>query len=238
MMELSALRHATMTARAPKHGLNDTATDDHSATLPLETSARRLAADPTNALTCFAPPPEALIELSARDDLPDSHDPAAPSMAFGARAFAALPEDAPEWMRAARVMADGLEESIARGNVDEVERAAIERAWYAWTLGGATPRQVLKTAHLVRRAHQVIQSSAASASEAAMRDAAEVLHANLPLAVRQTLPFERVLWVVRRLRDQPDPWVAVVEGAAELLGWKDYARVYAANVIRAVIQQK
>jgi hypothetical protein len=159
-------------------------------------------------------------------------------MPFAAKAFSALPDDAPEWMRAARVLADSLEECIRSGNVDDLEQAAIERAWYAWTLGGATPRHVLKTAHLVRRAHEALQAHQQQMTERFVRDCAEVMHANLPAAVRQTLPFERVVWVAHLLRAQADPWVAVVEGTAELLGWKDYARVHASNVIRSVIQQK
>ncbi len=39
------------------------------------------------------------------------------------------------------------------------------------------------------------------------------------------------------MRGQPDPWVAIVESTADLLGWKDYARVHAAYVIREVIKQ-
>jgi hypothetical protein len=219
--------------------LEITVADDNALTLPLEHQDRRLPVDPTNALTRFAPPTEALIELSAREEFPDSREPGGPpSMPFAAKAFSALPDDAPEWMRAARVLADSLEECIRSGNVDDLEQAAIERAWYAWTLGGATPRHVLKTAHLVRRAHEALQAHQQQMTERFVRDCAEVMHANLPAAVRQTLPFERVVWVAHLLRAQADPWVAVVEGTAELLGWKDYARVHASNVIRSVIQQK
>lgn len=199
---------------------------------------RRLAVDPTQIVTAYAPPAEELVALSARADVPESSDPGGvPSQSPANRAYAALPSEAPEWMRAARVMADALEECIRRGNVDPLEQAAIERAWYSWTLGGATPRQVLKVAHLVRRAHDAIRRSSRAGYETTLRDCAEVLHANLPLAVRHTVPFERAVWVVRNLREEGDPWGAVVEGTAELLGWKDYARVHAAYVISAVIQQ-
>jgi hypothetical protein len=202
--------------------------------------AHRLPIDPGHALTAYAPPPEDLVALSARVDLPEASDPYAsgvPSQDPATKAYSALPTDAPEWMRAARVMSDALESCIRRGNIDYLEQAAIERAWYAWTLGGATPRQVLRVAHVVRRAHDAMRQSARATSEEAARDCAEVLHASLPSVVRQTIPLERALWVVRGMRDEPDPWVAVVEGTAELLGWKDYARVHAAYVISAVIQQ-
>jgi len=238
MIAFPLSRQPEMTRSTTERELDDTLGDDNTLTLPLENQGRRLPIDPQNALTRFSPPTEALIAFSAREEFPDSLDPNLPSMPVAARTFSALPHDAPEWMRAARVLADSLEECIRTGSVDELEQAAIERAWYAWTLGGATPRHVLKTAHLVRRAHEAIQASPVSNAENLVRDCAAVLHANLPPPVRQTLPFERVVWVARLLRAQPDPWVAIVEGTAELLGWKDYARVHASNVIRSVIQQK
>jgi hypothetical protein len=51
------------------------------------------------------------------------------------------------------------------------------------------------------------------------------------------MPFERALYIVRKLHDEADHWVAIVDGTAELLGWKDYARVHAASVVRAVIER-
>jgi hypothetical protein len=223
-----------MPERPASHDLDDTVT-----LLKGPPGERRLPADPTHAVTAYAPPPEDLVALSARAEWPDSADATQPvaSQTSAARAFSALPANAPEWMRAARVMTDALEECIQRGQIDPLEQAAIERAWYSWTLGGATPRQVLKVAHLVRRAYDAMGRSARAGHEATIRDCAEVLHGNLPAAVKQAVPLERAVWVVRAIREMPDPWVAVVEGTAELLGWKDYARVHAAYVISAVIQQ-
>jgi hypothetical protein len=51
------------------------------------------------------------------------------------------------------------------------------------------------------------------------------------------MPFERALYIVRKLHDEADHWAAIVDGTAELLGWKDYARVHAASVVRAVIER-
>jgi hypothetical protein len=195
----------------------------------------QLHVDPNQMLTAFAPPAAELVELSARDPVPESE--VVSSQHPATRAFAELPPDAPEWMRAARVMADALEACLARRSVDYLEQAAIERAWYAWTLGGATPKQVLRVAHIVRRAHEALGRSNRASHEDAIRSCAEVLHNSLPHSVRQTIPLERALWVVRQLREQPDPWVAMVEGTADLLGWKDFARVHAAYVIREVIKQ-
>jgi hypothetical protein len=43
--------------------------------------------------------------------------------------------------------------------------------------------------------------------------------------------------VVRKLRTEADAWTAVVEGATQLLGWNDYARMHAASVLRSVIER-
>jgi hypothetical protein len=56
--------------------------------------------------------------------------------------------------------------------------------------------------------------------------------------VRDRMPLERAVHVVRRLRDEADSWAAIVEGTSELLGWKDHARTHAATVIRALLEQQ
>ncbi|HMR74758.1 MAG TPA: hypothetical protein PKD61_06590 [Polyangiaceae bacterium] len=196
----------------------------------------QLPVDPNHMLTAFAPPAAELVELSVRDPAPES-EAAVSSLHPAAQAFAELPPDAPEWMRAARVMADALEACLARRSVDYLEQAAIERAWYAWTLGGATPKQVLRVAHIVRRAYEALGRSNRADHEDTIRSCGEVLHASLPSSVRETVPLERAVWVVRQMREQSDPWLAMVEGTADLLGWKDFARVHAAYVIREVIKQ-
>ena len=63
-----------------------------------------------------------------------------------------------------------------------------------------------------------------------------VLQAGLPSALRDRMPFERTLLVVRQVHGTPDLWAAVVEGSAELLGWTHYAKIHAATVIRAAIE--
>ena len=51
------------------------------------------------------------------------------------------------------------------------------------------------------------------------------------------MPVERAVQVVRKLRTEADAWTAVVEGATQLLGWNDYARMHAASVLRSVIER-
>jgi hypothetical protein len=191
-------------------------------------------ADPQQAVSQYAPPSSDLQALVQRVDLPESSE-SVPSRTRDLRG--PLPPGSPDWMRAARTLADALEACIALGRVDPVKHAAIARAWAAWALGGARPEDVLKVAHLVSRAHRAIRETQRAQLDVAYRDCADVLYSGLPSMIRQRMPFERVMLVVRELRYQADAWAAVVEGTSELLGWKDYARTHAASVIRAVIEQ-
>ena len=59
----------------------------------------------------------------------------------------------------------------------------------------------------------------------------------MPTSIRERMPFERALFVVRKLHDEADHWAAIVDGTGELLGWKDYGRMHAAAIIRAVIER-
>ncbi len=142
-------------------------------------------------------------------------------------------------MRAARALADWLEERISTGSVDPVEQAAIARTWAAWSMSGASEAHILRVAHLVGRAHGAIRSTPRQNQplQAACQACAAVLHSSLPTGIRERMPFERALFVVRKLHEEADHWAAIVDGTAELLGWKDYARVHAASVLRAMIER-
>jgi hypothetical protein len=147
--------------------------------------------------------------------------------------------DEPEWRRAASALATWLEERIAHESIDAIEQAAIARAWAAFCLGGVTEPQILRVAHMVQRAHSAIRESPRGHYDlqAAFQAAAGVLHAGLPMPIKQRMPLDRVVYVVRRLREEADAWTAIVEGTTELLGWTDYARVHAATAIRAVLER-
>jgi hypothetical protein len=149
------------------------------------------------------------------------------------------PTDEPEWRRAATALADWLAARIAQGHVEPVEQAAIARAWAAFCLGGVSEPQILRVAHIVQRAHTAIRESPRGQQDlqAAFHAAAGVLHAGLPTAIKARMPLERVVYVVRRLREEADAWTAIVQGTTELLGWTDYARVHAATAIRAVLER-
>jgi hypothetical protein len=107
-------------------------------------------------------------------------------------------------------------------------------------MGGAGEALVLKVAHLVMRAHSAlgdVQIDNVEKLNTAHLGAARVLQAGLPSALRTSMPFERVLLVIRQIHATRDPWSAVVQGTAELLGWTDYARIHAAAVIRNTIER-
>lgn len=192
--------------------------------------------DPKFAVTPFRVEGDELESLEGRVDLPETTEQAETETR---RLRYSEPPAAPDWMRAARVMSEWLRERVARGDVTPQEEAAIARTWAAFSLAGSTEPQIHKVAHLVRRAHSAIRSSQRLAGEmqAAIRDGAGVLHAGLPSAIRDRMPLERAIQLVRGLRDEADGWAAVVDGVSELLGWKDYARLHAAAAIHAVIER-
>lgn len=208
------------------------------ATWPLfgDVAAPAFPAHPATTVHQLAPPSADLAALAGRAPLSETgkHSERQQQKLTGA-----LGPEAPEWVRAASSLAAWLEERIARGSVEPVEQAAIARAWAAFCLGGATEPQILRVAHVVQRAHAAIRESPRGQQDlqAAFHAAAGVLHAALPGVIRQRMPLERVVYVVRRLREEADAWTAIVQGTTELLGWTDYARVHAATAIRAVLER-
>jgi hypothetical protein len=191
--------------------------------------------DPSNLLTAYAPPSQDLLEL-ARVEVPDSGGP--DSLRQTTVQLPPMAPNTPEWVRAARAMADAFEQCIERGEVDPLERAAIERAWFAWTMGGVTPRQVMRVMRLVSHAHRGLTETHRDRLHLAIEDAALLLYNGLPSVVRSTVPLDRVRRIVQGLTQQADAWIAVVEGTVELLGWKDFAQAHAASILRNVIDRE
>ncbi len=191
--------------------------------------------DPQQTFVPYAPPSAELERLEGAELPPETNE----QVERDARKLKeSLPPLAPEWMRAARALADWLEKRIAAGDVDTGEQAAIARTWAAFALGGATDPQILRVAHIVHRAHVAIRELPRDDRlHIALRSAASVLHIALPTRIRNRMPLERAVYLTRVLHDELDSWAAIVEGTAELLGWKDYARVHAASVIRAVLEK-
>ncbi len=199
---------------------------------------RRFAGDPSETLSIYTPQSGVLRELSELADLPESTGEEAEAVR---RLRDSMPAPAPDWMRAAQTLVNQLSALLAAGHeIAPMHEAAVARAWAAWSMGGASEAHVLRVAHLVMRAHGALRDLTREGVEAlnsAHVSAARVLFAGLPSAIRASMPFERVLLVIRHIHGVSDPWAAIVQGTAELLGWTDYVRIHAAAVIRSAIER-
>ncbi len=221
-----------MTAEVPKRR-------SFGATWPLfgDSPEPAFPADPSAAVVGLAPPSADLRALAVQSQpTPQLNRQAAREQK---RLRESLPPSAPEWLRAAHALAEWLEQRVTRGAVDPMEQAAIARAWAAFCLAGVSDPQILRVAHLVQRAHRAIRDTPRTSPDlaGAFNSAAAVLHAGLPTQVRQRMPLERAVFVVRKLYEEADAWTAIVDGTTELLGWTDYARLHAASAIRAVLER-
>jgi hypothetical protein len=205
-------------------------------TWPLFGDSQPFPADPERTVNDFEPLPAALAALKTSNEPPDSTERVAREVR---QMRESLPPGAPEWMQAARALADWLEIRIKRGQVTPVEEAAIARTWAAFSLGGVTNQQLFKIARVVQRAHSAIRETRPGTDlTAAINACAGVLYAGLPRLVRERMPLPRAVGTIAKLHEQPDGWAAIVEGVADLAGWKDYARIHAASVIRAVVESR
>jgi len=210
------------------------------ATWPLfgDAAAPAFPAHPATTVHQLAPPSADLAALAGRG-VPPSEAAAKQAERERKRLASASAPEEPEWRRAASALADWLRIRLEHGSIEPVEQAAIARAWAAFCLGGVTEPQILRVAHIVQRAHSAIRESPRGQNDlqAAFQAAAGVLHAGLPTTIKQRMPLDRVVYVVRKLREEADAWTAIVQGTTELLGWTDYARVHAASAIRAVLER-
>lgn len=146
-----------------------------------------------------------------------------------------LPDHAPGWMKRARRLSIALETAISGGQVDPVQLVALERAFAAYEMSGTDDETIVTVSHLCERAHTAIRERFRDGAQRAYEDCAQVLHAGLPRAVRRAVEVDDVVPVVREMRSEADPWVAVVNATSKLLGWDGRARAHAAQAIRAAI---
>src|SRR3954462_12314017 len=94
-----------------------------------EGHAKPFPADPRGDLSSSSPGESELAALDEREQFQDAPD----ALAKNARRVPeSLPPLAPAWMRAARTMADGLEERFRSGRGEPVEQACIARTWAVW----------------------------------------------------------------------------------------------------------
>jgi hypothetical protein len=144
---------------------------------------------------------------------------------------------APNWMAHGRALAAALQEALDGGVDSPKLQAAIERAYGAWNLDGASVRHISNVSHLCRRAYDGIRNTSRAGLEAAYVDCARVLHLGLPSALRRRVSIELVVDAVRQMRREADRWVAVVDATMLLIGWTDANRARAAEAIRRALQE-
>ncbi len=213
---------------------------DFEITWPLYRSdpKRRFADDPSKALSTYTPQSGVLRELSELPEVPESGGDEAEAVRVLRES---VPPPAPDWMRAAQTLVNQLSRLLSAGDaITPEQQSSVARVWAAWSMGGASEAHILRVAHLVMRAHSALMEvpkDELAALQSAQLGAARVLHTGLPSAVRESMPIERALLVIRQIHDIVDPWAAIVQGSAELLGWTDYARIHAAAVIRSAIER-
>jgi len=156
----------------------------------------------------------------------------------GQPAVTPLPDGAPGWMRRAHFMVQALQAAIASGRVSDTTEAAIERAFAAWELHGASDQLVARVAHLAHRAHTALHSSPRGGGDRAIAECAQVLQAGLPSSVRRRLSDASVFEIVRAMVPEADPWPAVVKATSRLLGWDRAIRAHSAHAVRIALERR
>lgn len=132
-------------------------------------------------------------------------------------------------------MSLALEEAIRSGHLNPTLEACIERAWAAWELDGSADKQIARVARLVEKAHSAIRETPAEKCDRAYIEIAQVIWAGLPRHVKSRQEFAQIILVVRDLRAEADPWAAVVDATAKILGWSQAARAHSAHAVRVAI---
>jgi hypothetical protein len=143
--------------------------------------------------------------------------------------------DAPAWVNRARILVGSLEEAIADGSKNPAVGARVEMAFAAWELFGTKPDSVARVAHLVERAYEAIRGTPRSLDDQAVRGCAHILYTGLPMSVRATVNFPKIVSLVQALQKEPEAWTAIVKTTAEILGWSGIAITHAGQAIRVAM---
>ena len=147
-----------------------------------------------------------------------------------------LPAEAPGWTRRAGRLIAALEDALARAEENPGQIAAIERAWFAYEMGGASDQEIAKIAHVCERAHSALQGKMSGPIADAYSACAHVLHAGLPTKVKKRVSEGEVLEIVKEMRRTIDAWAAVVTATSRILGWDVHWREHAAQAVRTALE--
>jgi hypothetical protein len=147
-----------------------------------------------------------------------------------------LPIEGPGWTRRAGRLIAALEDALAREEQDPSLIAAIERAWFAYEMGGASDTEIAKVAHVCERAHGALQGKMSGPIHDAYLACAHVIHAGLPTKIRRRIAEGELLEIVKEMRRTVDPWQAVVMATSRILDWDVHWREHAAHAIRTALE--
>lgn len=150
--------------------------------------------------------------------------------------LAALPANAPPWMRRARELASSLEASVSLAlNAEDPGPsviAAVDRAYDSWAGGGFDSRCVATVADSVRRTYRTIMRPTSDPATV-VAQAAHALFKELPPAVARWVSPTFLAQMVSELRSQTSERDAVVRGTMRVLGWDVTAERSAERFIEA-----
>jgi hypothetical protein len=146
-----------------------------------------------------------------------------------------LPLDGAGWTRRAGRLIAALEDALARAEENPSMIAAIERAWFAYEMGGASDQEIARIAHVCERAHSALQGKMSGPIHDAYMACAHVLHAGLPTKIRKRVSESDVLEIVKEMRRTVDAWQAVVMATSRILDWDVHFREHAAQAVRTAL---
>ena len=148
-----------------------------------------------------------------------------------------LPESQEPWLDHGRHLLGALQKALSQRDASPRMKASIERAWAAWQLNGWTDREIVRVAHLLRRAHEALRDSPRKIMDQALSDCANVLYAGLPSVVRRRVVLDDVRELMRELRDVANARSAVEQGTMRLLGWNELMRSMAQDAIATAFEE-
>ncbi len=146
--------------------------------------------------------------------------PAAPQAPSYAQPLPATKHSTPEWHRQAMEMAHGLHALLHDPNPPPHIVQAVQRAHYAWSLGGYTAREVERVTRLVERAWSALRGNP-GVDPGAYLLCAEVLHRGLPRKIRSRQRLPDVVRIVRHMHQQSIESVAQRDAVTMLLGFDE-----------------
>ncbi len=129
-----------------------------------------------------------------------------------------------DWSTKAHALIEALENALAEASPSVQTIAAIERGYAGFFLEDVTEAEVAQVAHLCERAYDAIRKVRPSQVATGILNCARLLHLGLSPALRERVGQEKVVDVVRGMRNEPDRSRAVTDAAVAVLGWSEKFR--------------